>query len=196
MAESKLVRVIAGTAKGHKLKSLEGRSARPTADRVKESLFNILMPVTAGAIFLDLFAGTGSVGIEALSRGARAATFVDENQCCIEIIKDNLAHTKLAGNADVIRGNAFDAIQMMASKGCKYDIIFIDPPYGVGIPDRILGDISRLGILNENGIIIVEKSRKDNIGRQFGNIILKDVRRYGDTELVFYGFKAERGTPV
>lgn len=183
------MRVIAGTARGHKLKSLEGRTTRPTADRVKEALFNILMPIVPGAVFLDLFAGTGSVGIEALSRGAQAATFVDENQDCIRIIKDNLEHTKLAENASVVKGNAFDAIRMMASKGNKYDIIFIDPPYGSGIPDRIIEDIGRLGILKEDGIIAVEKSKKHGMGAQFGDIILKDVRTYGNTELAFYKLK-------
>lgn len=182
-----MLRVIAGSAKGHKLKTLEGRLTRPTSDRIKESLFNILSGVIEGACFLDLYAGTGSIGIEALSRGAKSATFVDENPQCIKIIRDNLEHTKLTEKANVLKSSVTAALRLIATQGNMFDIIFIDPPYGKGIPDVVVAEIDKLELLKTEGIVIVEKADRDNITQQQGGLFVKDTRSYGDTQLVFFG---------
>lgn len=182
------MRVIAGSAKGHKLKSLQGIATRPTSDKIKESLFNILSTVIAGSRFLDLYAGTGNIGIEALSRGADSAVFVEKSPQCTKIIKENLEHTKLAERAEIFKTDAIVALEKFATRRVFFDIIFVDPPYGKGIPDVILSKIDNLGILNQTGVVIVEKATKDNIGEEFQKLKASDVRNYGDIQLVFFSY--------
>ena len=143
------MRVITGSARGRRLKELEGQETRPTTDRVKEGLFSILQ----GRRVLDLFAGTGQLGIECLSRGAAKAVFVDQRTDAVRLIRENLALTELADRAEVICGSALDVV---ARAHGTFDIIFLDPPYQTGLLEKALEQIAAFDILNPHGIIAAE----------------------------------------
>ena len=157
------VRVIAGKARSLKLKTIDDMSTRPTTDRIKETLFNILNPYIPGARFLDLFAGSGAIGIEALSRGAKSATFVENNRKCVDCIKDNLKHTKLIDDAVILNKTAQMALEELRNKE-PFDIIFMDPPYDNLYERDILYRLHDYGMVNEDTIIIVEASLDTDFG--------------------------------
>ena len=157
------MRVIAGKARSLKLKTIDDMSTRPTTDRIKETLFNMLNPYIPGARFLDLFAGSGAIGIEALSRGAKSATFVENNRKCIDCIKDNLTHTKLMDDAIVLNKTAQMALEELKNKE-PFDIIFMDPPYDNLYEKDILYSLHDYGMVNEDTIIIVEASIDTDFG--------------------------------
>ncbi|MEA5085186.1 MAG: 16S rRNA (guanine(966)-N(2))-methyltransferase RsmD [Lachnospiraceae bacterium] len=150
------MRVISGKARGHKLVAPEGLDTRPTTDRIKETLFNIIAPDIYECEFLDLFSGSGSIGIEALSRGAKKVVFVDNGGKALEAIEYNLNHTKLSDSADIIRTEVLPAIRMLGSKNAKFDIIFMDPPYMAGLYKPTLMAILEANLLNNGGYIIAE----------------------------------------
>ena len=149
------MRVITGSARGRKLKDLEGLATRPTTDRVKEGIFNIIQFDVEGRRILDLFAGTGQMGIEALSRGAASAVFVDQRREAAAVIRENLKLTGLAGRARVVCG---DALSFLQSAKERFDIIFLDPPYASSLLEDSLKNISGFDILSNHGIIICEYS--------------------------------------
>ena len=149
------MRVVAGSARSVNLVTPSGPHTRPTTDRIKETLFNIIQGDVPGSRFLDLFAGSGGVGIEALSRGADHAVFVDSDSQAIRCIKANLAHTHLDRNADVLAMDAGRALNRLAASKEGFDIIFVDPPYESDY-EMILRAISRSGVLLPDGIIIAE----------------------------------------
>lgn len=184
MAE--ILRIIAGIAGGQKLRTVEGTNTRPTADRVKESIFNILSPWVAGSDILDLFAGTGNLGIEALSREAHSAVFVDKDRGSISVIRDNLNHTGFASSSEVLAMEAAAAINMLKAENRRFDLIFMDPPYGRELVPQTLELLSPTGILRENGIIAAEYDKKDKIPEQAGPFVLYRNRKYGDTMVSFY----------
>ena len=157
---------------------------RPTTDRVKESLFNIIAPYIADSRVLDLFAGTGSLGIEALSRGAAYAVFVDKSQECYGIIKDNLIHTKLSEKAEVHTGDSIAMLDKL--KGQKFDLVFLDPPYSKNLVDEALISIVKNGIINEAALIIAESNFNDVLPQEIGVLKLVKSQKYGDTVLSFY----------
>ena len=146
------MRVVSGTARGRRLKEPAGMDVRPTTDKVKESVFNIIQFDIEGRRVLDLFSGTGQMGIEALSRGASGAVFVDSSASSVRLTKENLRITGLDRSAEVVRS---DSIQYLKSCG-RFDIIFIDPPYDTDLLDRALDAIFQFDILKDNGIIICE----------------------------------------
>ena len=147
------MRVITGIARGRKLKELPGLETRPTTDKVKESVFNIVQFDIEGRRVLDLFGGTGQMGIEALSRGAASCTFVDVRKEAAGVIRANLEHTGLAGLAKVVQG---DYLAFLTGCREKFDLVFLDPPYASGLLDRALEAISKIDIMSENGIIVCE----------------------------------------
>ncbi len=151
------MRVIAGTARSMPLKTIEGMQTRPTTDKIKETLFNMLSADVPGARFLDLFAGSGQIGIEALSRGAEYAAFVEQNKKCITCIEDNLKFTKMAEFSDVIKGDVFACLPRLRSYG-KFDIIFADPPYAMEREEDLLNGIYENDLLSDYGIIVIEAS--------------------------------------
>ena len=150
------MRVISGTLRGRKLETLSGYETRPTTDNVKESIFNIIQFSVPGSTVLDLFAGSGQLGIECLSRGATKVVFVDQNRAAAEIIRKNLQRCGLKSEV-----SQTDAVSYLKQCG-KFDLIFLDPPYDSGLYDPILKNINLFDILNEGGIIIVE-SRKEQV---------------------------------
>ena len=153
------MRVIAGKARRLPLKTVSGTDTRPTTDRIKETLFNILQTEIPGCSFLDLFAGSGGIGIEALSRGAREAVFVEQDRAACECIRYNLEFTRLADQAKLLRSDVFSALARMDGRDA-FDIIFMDPPYGKMLEDKALEFLSDSTLVDENTMIIVEASLK------------------------------------
>ncbi len=150
------MRVISGTAKSLKLKTVEGMDTRPTQDRIKETLFNMISSDVGGTSFLDLFSGSGGIGIEALSRGASEAVFVEKNRQAMACIEDNLKHTHLADKARMMCQDAVSAVRMLDGEGKMFDFIFMDPPYGKELEKDVLLELERTGLYDENTVIIVE----------------------------------------
>ena len=147
------MRVISGAAKGRRLKSFKGRTLRPTADRVKEALFNILSHDLSGLKVLDLFAGTGNLTLEALSRGAQEACLVDRSQGAATMIRANLHTLGFSKRSRVVVMPVLRAIRSLAAKGERFDLIFVDPPYEKGWLERVLVAVARENLLEEKGII-------------------------------------------
>ena len=177
------MRVISGIAKGVSLFSPQGIKIRPTSDFVKESLFNIIRDDVREAKFLDLFAGSGAIGIEALSRGAAAVTFADVSQKSVDLIKRNLEKTRLGAAAVVMKGDALLMPKKLA--GQKFDIIFMDPPYFEGgFVEKVLGEICAGDILEDSGYIILEMSKALTAPKVDG-LKAFDEREYSGTRLVF-----------
>ena len=177
------MRVISGTARGVVLKTPDGLKTRPTADRVKEALFSIIQFDLPGAKVLDLFGGTGQLGIEALSRGAKHAVFVDQLEDACRLIKENLRRTKLTEQATVIRG---DYMQYLNTCCDRFDIVLLDPPYAEVFLENALKKLSEIDILQSGGIIVAERPvDKENPGDFEGFCRVKDYK-YGNTALTLY----------
>lgn len=179
------MRVISGKARGHKLAAPEGLDTRPTTDRIKETLFNIIAPDIYECEFLDLFSGSGAIGIEALSRGANKAVFVDNGKKALETIEYNLNHTKLADNAEIIRTEVLPAIKMLGSKNAKFDIIFMDPPYMAGLYKPTLMAILEANLLKKDGYVIAEYPAKGELPVAEGFKIVK-TKDYKTTVMSFW----------
>ena len=155
------MRVIAGTARRLQLKTVPGESTRPTTDRIRETLFNILYSEVPGARFLDLFAGSGAIGIEALSRGAREAVFVEYDRRAAECIRLNLNTTKLESSARLIKSDVLRAISAMNAAGEKpFDLIFMDPPYEHRYENEVMEQLKDTSLVSEDTLIIIEASLK------------------------------------
>ncbi len=183
------MRVISGKAKGRKLKVPKlsrGRRIRPLTDQVKEALFNILGDRVVDCYFLDIFAGTGSVGIEALSRGAKLAIFVELDRQVVSTIKENLAATGLDDRAEVYSVDALRAIKILDSKKCGFDIIFLGPPYGSPALEKSLELLSTSNIIKKDGLVVAEHSARHKIADSYASLLKVRDARYGDTVLSFY----------
>lgn len=183
------LRVIAGEYKGRRLDSIEGTDIRPTSDKVKESLFNILGDAVIDSVFLDLFGGTGGVGIEALSRGAKHVVFIDVNSKSIKVLKGNLNHLNIKDNVEIFNTDYKTAICKLNKYNKQFDIIFIDPPYGIGMAESALEEIDNQNILSKSGLIIVEHDSKDEMPERVGKLCLYRIKQYGNTFLSFYEIK-------
>ena len=177
-----MLRIIGGTARGRRLAGPGGLRLRPTAERVREAYFNIVAPAVAGAVFLDLFAGTGCMGIEALSRGAREAHFVENHPAAARLIRHNLELAGLKGQARVHRAEVIRWLAAAQVRPC--DLIFIDPPYGRGQALAALAGVSSL--LAPGGSAVAETSRREDLPGRIGNLVLTRLERYGDTTLTFF----------
>ncbi len=152
------MRVIAGKARRLQLKTIEGLDTRPTTDRIKETLFNVISQDLADCDFLDLFSGSGAIGIEALSRGANSAVFVENAKAAVECISHNLHSTGLEKGAQVLNLDVLSAIRALEVQGKVFDIIFMDPPYNRGLERQVLKALQNSNILYYNAMIIVEAS--------------------------------------
>ncbi len=185
------MRVIAGSARRLLLKAPDGMDTRPTADRVKESLFNMLNPDLYGCAFLDLFSGSGAVGIEALSRGAQRAVLVDASMECAGIIKQNLEVTKLGENAEIINEDVYAAIERLGRRGDKFDIIFMDPPYAAGYYVPVMEAIKKADILAAEGYIVAESAKGVDFTAAEGFKIFKE-RKCGPAVMNFLNLEEEK----
>ncbi len=172
------MRIIGGEYKGVPLKSLDGDNTRPTSDKVKESVFNRLGQYFDGETVLDLFAGTGSLGLEAISRGCKQAVFVDNNYKAIKIIKENIEKVKAQYCTDVIKADAFKAINNFGANEQKFDIIFLDPPYHNTDYLKLLQLICEANIINDESLIVVEYHHEYNL--QWPNKLVElSYKKYG-----------------
>ena len=180
------MRIIAGKARGTRLLTpQDNKIIRPTSDYIRENLFNIIQNDVQGAAFLDLFAGTGAVGIEALSRGAASATFIDNSQKSIELIKKNLQKTKLSDLATVIKHSIPEALSKPGLKNQKFNIIFLDPPYFTdNLAGKTLEEILKQEILISNGLIALEAPKQEQITLP-QNIEIWKEKIYGNSKLIF-----------
>lgn len=180
------MRVISGKAGRLKLVTPEGLDVRPTTDRIKETLFNILNPYIYGCKFLDVCAGSGQIGIEALSRGAESAVFVEVSPKSLDCIKKNLKTTRLEENALVINTSAENCVNKLYTLGKKFDIIFIDPPYDHLIEKDFIIELSKYDILENEGIVIVEASIDTDLSyvSEFGFSIDRE-KSYGSNKHIF-----------
>jgi 16S rRNA (guanine966-N2)-methyltransferase len=185
------MRVIAGTYRSRILKSLQGLALRPTSDRLRETLFNVLGPGIVGSRFLDLFAGTGAIGIEALSRGAAGATFVEKHSPAAALIRRNLESLKISTGARVLVGDALRALEKLSAK-CKqsdelFNYVFLDPPYAAAEDyARILRFLSAATFLASGVVVIAEHYHKFDLAECFGTLQRVRVLKQGDAALSFY----------
>ena len=185
------MRVIAGIARGHKLFSPEGMDVRPTSDRVKESIFNIIQNKLSEGIIIDFFSGTGNLGIEALSRGASKAYFIDKSPKSIKIINENLVKTKLVSLAEIMNMESETAVTTLASKGVQADVVFMDPPYSKGFEELMLEKIVKYKLLARDGIIVIEHDRGTVIAEEMDNLFRYRRNDYGNTSVSFYRYREE-----
>ena len=181
------MRVIAGTARHLPLKTPEGMETRPTTDRTKETLFNMLQPYINGADFLDLFSGSGAIGIEALSRGARNAYFIEQKAEAQKCIVENLKFTKLVDRARLIKGDAFSELIRLKSEGRKFDFVFMDPPYDHAYEKKVLECLSDGYLLKEDTWIIVEASLTTDFSyvEALGYEIVKEKKYKTNRHIIF-----------
>ncbi len=174
------MRIIGGKFRGRKIQDPHLKTTRPTKDRIREAVFNIIAAELPDARVLDLFAGSGAYGLEALSRGAKEAVFAEKNPSCADTIKKNIQLLKLDDCAEVLIGDAFAAIKSFGEKKEKFDLVFSDPPYDAGMTKKVLLKIYQYDILNPTGLLILEHSRAEDIaGVETGVSIIKQ-RTYGD----------------
>ena len=192
------MRVIAGQAKGTKLTSTKGSQVRPTLDQVKETLFNILGHDLSGEYFLDLFGGSGAIGIEALSRGAEKVVWVENNRQSHDLIHANLKKCRFTNNDEsksscfdweLLKMGALQALPILEKKSFKFDVIYIDPPFADNLYEKCLIGLSKSRLLKEEALVVVEHHNKNVLQELYGKLLLNDQRQSGDTSLSFYGVK-------
>jgi 16S rRNA (guanine(966)-N(2))-methyltransferase RsmD len=190
------MRVISGKAKGRRLIAPKGSAIRPTADRIKESLFNILPRDFSSRKILELFAGTGNVSIEALSRGAESALLVDASERSARVIRENLRRLELNDRAQVWVMPVRRALNAVARQGQKFDIIFLDPPYDQKLVGRSLELIASINPIYPSAVVVAEHSVREMLKPSYGFLSLNDQRRYGDTLLSFFRHAAASNSAV
>ncbi len=194
------MRIVAGKFKGRRLKTIKGSEVRPTADRVKESLFRIFGEQVVDADFLDLCAGTGSIGLEALSQGARSTTFVDKNYHSIRIIESNLGmcgFDRTHPHVKFIHLDARKALARLGKRKAQFDLIYFDPPYASKIHESCVKQIAEANLLSSAGVLVIEH-RKVQEADWIDSLILDELilsrqERYGDTMLSFYRWHVQKG---
>lgn len=176
------MRVISGSKRGKKLIGFEGEEIRPTTDRVKESIFNIISMYIPSANVLDLFGGTGALSCEALSRGAEYATIVDISDKSIDVIKKNIKLLEFENKCSVLKA---EANAYLDNAKVKFDVIFLDPPYNKGFIEPVLEKIAEKGLLSENGIIMLESDTTD-MHDDIDGLVIDRQRKYGRTYITIY----------
>ncbi len=179
------MRIISGTSKGRRLATPKSQVVRPTSDRVKESIFNILGQVVEEKTVLDLFAGTGNLGIEALSRGARRAFFVEKGRQAIRLIKRNLSQLGMEGRSEIVPKDVYRAIGILKLRGESFDLILMDPPYEKGLIIRTLEKINSHKIYHEDSILVIEHDRREPLPKIIDGWNLVRQRGIGDTLISF-----------
>ena len=186
------MRIISGSARGRRLLTPSNYRIRPTADRVKESLFNILavqLGNFAGRRVLDIFAGTGNLGIEALSRGAVEAVFIDENRQAASLLGKNLELTGFSGKGKILQKEAMAALRSLEKHAAPFGLVFVDPPYRQGLSGLVLEFLASSALIDEDSLVVAETATKEELPDQFGALREFDRRVYGDTAIVFFMLK-------
>lgn len=185
------MRVISGVARGTKLESIEGLETRPTLDRVKESLFNIIQNRIENSVVLDLFAGSGAIGIEFISRGSEKVYFCEKSHEATKMIKKNLKKTKFENKSEIFEKDYKKCLELLGKSQVKLDIIYIDPPYKLDLAGKAVEQIIFLGLLRQDGIIIIETDEKDRDLKEVEKLEVEvyDLRKYGRANLIFLSRK-------
>ena len=182
------LRIIGGRLKGKRLHPVPDRSIRPTGNRQRESIFNILSHQIEDAIILDLFAGTGALGIEALSRGAKSAVFLDRSKAAIAILEQNIRSCRLKEKSRIIQWNIRNGLACLKTVPLAFDLVFMDPPYNQGDIQPTLNNLNHIGCMKSGSTIIIEHSPRDSIAVDRTDFNLIDQRRYGKTLVTFLGY--------
>jgi 16S rRNA (guanine966-N2)-methyltransferase len=178
------MRIIGGERRGRPLVGPRRAGIRPTGSYLREAVFNVLTPRIAGARVLDLFAGTGAVGLEALSRGAQTVTFVDRD---VAAVRANVARLGFRGRAIIVRGNALRAPARLGAAGGQFDVIYADPPYGADLAGRTVAAVAAAGLLAPEGVLLVEHHHKVPVPEAAGALIRRRDLRHGETAVTLYG---------
>ncbi|CAM4251127.1 16S rRNA (guanine(966)-N(2))-methyltransferase RsmD [Paenibacillus tarimensis] len=189
------MRVIAGEARGRSLKAVPGSHTRPTTDKVKEAMFSMIGPFFEGGTALDLFAGTGGLGIEALSRGMELAIFVDSDRRSVEIIKSNLEAARMKEHAEVYCNSADRAIRTLEKRDIRFNLVFLDPPYRMKNADELMLELAARGLLAEDATLVVEHESGHRYPETFGDFQQRRLALYGETAVAIYHYGpiGERG---
>ena len=178
-----MMRIITGEYRGRKLEAPRGMDVRPTSDMIKEAMFNVLMNHVSGAVCVDLFAGTGNLGLEAISRGAEKCYFCDNSRESIKFIKMNIEKCGAEERSQVIFGDYMKCLQRMREQA---DLIFLDPPYASGVYEKCIGTIMSLDLLADDGIIIAEHDKYLELPEIIGQVRVEKEKKYGKKILTFY----------
>ncbi|MCX7885017.1 MAG: 16S rRNA (guanine(966)-N(2))-methyltransferase RsmD [Caloramator sp.] len=180
------MRIITGIAKGRRIKAPEGKNTRPTLDRVKESIFNIINNRIQGACILDLFAGSGNLGLESISRGSISCIFCEKDKTTFGYLKENVVSLGFSSKCELYNHDAFFVLKKCSQRNLKFDIIFLDPPYGKDLIIESLKNISHYNLLNNNGIIITEYDENDIIPDKIEDLIKYRTEKYGRVRISFW----------
>lgn len=179
------MRVVSGAARGRRLRAPAGRRTRPTSDKVKEALFDLLSLEWSGRVVLDLFAGSGALGIEALSRGAKRAVFVEKDLVAVRSLRANLETCSMLDRAKVVKADVIRFLQR-GSEGHRFDVILADPPYDKGLAMVCARAVGKGEWLEKDGVLVLEHSPREDLPESLGVLIRFKLRRYGDTCVSFY----------
>jgi len=180
------MRIVSGSAKGRPLKGPKGPGLRPTADRVRETLFNVLGQYLEGGAVLDLYAGTGALAFEALSRGAERAVLVDSGREALGLIRENAAALGFTAQAEVIAGDALRTVLRLGKEGRRFSLVFADPPYAKKAVADLLTGIVGAGLLEEGGTVVLEHGKHEEVPAQEGALVQVDQRAFGETRVTLY----------
>ncbi|MGZ4031842.1 MAG: 16S rRNA (guanine(966)-N(2))-methyltransferase RsmD [Tumebacillaceae bacterium] len=181
------MRVIAGEHKGRRLKAVPGQNTRPTTDKVKESMFNIIGPYFEGGTALDLFAGTGSLGIEAISRGMEKAVFIDSDHKALSVIRENVMTLGLKDQAEIFKNDAKRALDSLAARGTRFDLVFLDPPYKLtGLYEELITKLQALELVNDRAVIVAEHTADLELPEVIGKAVRWRLATYGEISIDFY----------
>jgi 16S rRNA (guanine(966)-N(2))-methyltransferase RsmD len=187
------MRVISGSARGRHLKAVPGIGTRPTTDKVKEALFSMIGPFFEGGNVLDLFAGTGGLGIEALSRGMEHAVFIDLEPKSIATIHNNLQVTKFSDQAEVYKNDAKRALKVLSKRAMKFQLVFLDPPYRLKHGDELMEQMAELELLTHDATIVLEHDAGYTYPEHFGNFRMWRKAEYGEAAISIYSYDSQQG---
>ncbi len=187
------MRIGAGEYRGQRLAGPRGSGIRPLRDRVRLALFDLVRDLVPGARFLDLFAGTGAVGLEALSRGAASAVLVDASREAARVIRENVHRLGCADRAEVVEGDVFSTLRALARAGRQFDLVFVGAPYGSGLASQAADALGELQPLAPGAVVVVESFHKEPVADRYGPLVLELRRRYGETVLSLYRFVPPEG---
>jgi 16S rRNA (guanine966-N2)-methyltransferase len=185
-----LLRIAGGELKGRKLSTVKGSLVRPTSEKVREAIFDIMRPVVTDEAFLDLFAGTGGMGIEALSQGVMRAVFIEKNARVISVLRENINNLHLEDRAQIIPLSVTRGLRLLKMRGEQFRLIFLDPPYHSNLVEKALLELSEAKVVAENGIVIAEHPSNEIVKASYEDLVLDDRRQYGQTLISFFTYHA------
>lgn len=180
------IRIIAGTLKSRLMKAPRGSAVRPTSDRVRESLFSVLGDSAEDCCVLDLFAGAGSLGIEAISRGASHVTFVENSPQAVPILRENIRNLDIHDKTTVTEADVFSVLKGFSRMPARFGMVFMDPPYSEGLAHKAMEALAVSGVVAEEGIVVVEYRKTDLLQQTYGDLTLTRVLEFGDTRVSIY----------